>query len=278
MCEESVRGQSITCGRDSHSAYMGTCALHCSKPILGWTAVRAEGGGLLTEESKVTARWAGYFEQLYQTDPPAVELDVRSVTIPIADPPMNCDSPSFVETQTVVNWLKWSKAPGICGIYAELLKAGGNAVLVSLHAVLSLLATVRCDDAMSDLFPVVTGVRQGCALAPTLFSTCMDWILGRMSERSSCGASFGNVKISDLNFADDAVIFAETLDILLGALDVLNWESEPLGLQVSWAKTKFQAFNDILDTAILFVPVCDEDVEVRKRFTSLGSDIHVSAG
>ena len=31
-----------------------------------------------------------------------------------------------------------------------------------------------------------------------------------MSERSSCGASFGNVKISDLDFVDDAVIFAET--------------------------------------------------------------------
>ena len=52
----------------------------------------------------------------------------------------------------------------------------------------------------------------------------MDWILGRMSERSSCGATFGNVKISDLDFADDAVIFAETLDILLGALEVLNEE------------------------------------------------------
>ena len=51
-----------------------------------------------------------------------------------------------------------------------------------------------------------------------------------MSERSICGASFGNVKISDLDFADNAVIFAETLDILLGAIKVLNEESEPLGL------------------------------------------------
>ena len=67
-------------------------------------------------------------------------------------------------------------------------------------------------------------------LAPTLFSTCMDWILGRMLERSSCGASFGNVKISDVDFTDDAVIFAETLDIPLGALEVLNEESELLGL------------------------------------------------
>ena len=96
---------------------------------------------------------------------------------------------------------------------------------------------------------------------PTLFSTCMDWILGRMSERSSCGASFGNVKISDIDFADDAVIFAETLHILLGALEVLNKESEPLGLRVSWVKTKIQAFNDILDAAILSVPVLGEDVD-----------------
>ena len=56
------------------------------------------------------------------------------------------------------------------------------------------------------------------------------------------------------------VIFAETLDILLGALDVLNEESEPLGLWVSWIKTKIQAFNDIFNAAILSVPVCGEDV------------------
>ena len=77
-------------------------------------------------------------------------------------------------------------------------------------------STVRCGGTISDLFPVVTGVRQGCVLAPTLFSICMDWILGRMSERSSCSASFGNVKISDLDFADDAIIFVETGDLFGG--------------------------------------------------------------
>ena len=95
-----------------------------------------EGGRLLTEESEVKARWASYFERLYYADPPSVELDVRGVTIPIADPPITCDPPSFVETHAAVNRLKWGKAPGICGIHAELLKAGGNAVLVSLPAVL----------------------------------------------------------------------------------------------------------------------------------------------
>ena len=59
---------------------------------------------------------------------------------------------------------------------------------------------------------------------------------------------------------------------------MLNEKSEPLGLWVSWVKTKIQAFNDILDAAILSVPVCGKDVEVVERFTYLGSDIHVSAG
>ena len=74
---------------DSHPAYRGIHALHSSNSVPRCTAVRAEDGGLLTEESKVKARWAGYFEQLQQADPPAVGLDVRGVTIPIADPPIN---------------------------------------------------------------------------------------------------------------------------------------------------------------------------------------------
>ena len=72
-----------------------------------------EGGGLLTEESEVKARWASYFERLYPADAPAVKLDVRGVTIPIADPPINCGPPLFVETQPAVNWLKCGKTKRI---------------------------------------------------------------------------------------------------------------------------------------------------------------------
>ena len=89
---------------DCHPAYRGIRTLHSSKPV---PRCGAESGGLLTEQSTVKARWAGYFERLYQADPPAVELDVWDVTIPIADRPINCDPPSFVETQAVVKRLKW---------------------------------------------------------------------------------------------------------------------------------------------------------------------------
>ena len=67
--------------------------MRSSKPVPRCTAVRAESDGLLAEESEVKAHWAGYFELLYQADPPAVEWDVRGVTFPIADLPINCDPP-----------------------------------------------------------------------------------------------------------------------------------------------------------------------------------------
>ena len=92
---------------DSHPASRGIRALCLSKPVPRCTAVRVEGGGLVTEKSEVKACWDGYFERLYQADPPAVELDVRAVTIPIADPTINYYPPSFVETQAAVNPWKW---------------------------------------------------------------------------------------------------------------------------------------------------------------------------
>jgi len=73
-----------------------------------------EGDKLLTEESEVKICWPGYFEWLHQADPPSVELDVRDVTIPFADSPINCEPPPFKETQAVVNQLKGDKAPRIC--------------------------------------------------------------------------------------------------------------------------------------------------------------------
>ena len=100
---------------------------------------------------------------------------------------------------------------------------------------------MKCWGDVSDAFPVDAGVRQGCVLAPSLFSACMDWIMGRVVGGAGRGVSFGDVRITDLDFADDAVVFAETLEILTGALERLSEEAEPLGLRVSWLKTKVQA-------------------------------------
>ncbi|KAG0720368.1 hypothetical protein GWK47_048652 [Chionoecetes opilio] len=73
----------------------------------------------------------------------------------------------------------------------------------------------------------------------------MDWVLGKVENQSDCGASLGNTKITDLVFADDAVIFAESLEVLGMALEALHEEAKPLGLEVSWLKTKVQGEGGI---------------------------------
>ena len=139
-------------------------------------------------------------------------------------------------------------------------------------------SAVKCGSGISDFFPVNSGVRQGCVLAPSLFNTCMDWVLGKVVDQSHCGASVGNTKISDLVFADDAVLLAESLDVLVMALEVLHEESKPLGLKVSWTKTKVQAFGGLLDDTVQSVQACGEDIEVLESFTYLGSVVHNNGG
>uniref|UniRef100_A0A3B3TD22 Reverse transcriptase domain-containing protein n=1 Tax=Paramormyrops kingsleyae TaxID=1676925 RepID=A0A3B3TD22_9TELE len=128
----------------------------------------------------------------------------------------------------------------------------------------------------SVFFPVDSGVLQGWVLAPTLFHACMDWVLGRVVGSSSCGASVGEERFTDLDFADNAVILAESIEALIGALERLREEFECLGLLVSWIKTKIQAFNDFLGTATCSVSICRENVELVERFTYFSSDIHAS--
>ena len=46
--------------------------------------------------------------------------------------------------------------------------------------------------------------------------------LGRVVEESHCGASVGNTKITDLVFADDTAIFAESLEVLVRVLKAIH--------------------------------------------------------
>ncbi|KAG0698918.1 hypothetical protein GWK47_025924 [Chionoecetes opilio] len=75
----------------------------------------------------------------------------------------------------------------------------------------------------------------------------------------------------DLKKAFDSVhlIFAESLEVLVMALEALHEEAKPLGLEVSWLKTKVQVFGDLLDEAVQSVHACGEDIEILENFPGL---------
>ena len=96
-----------------------------------------------------------------------------------------------------------------------------------------------------------------------------------MKKKTYCGASVGNAKITDLVFADDAAIFAESLEVLVMALEALHEAVKPLGLKVSWAK---KLFGGALDETLQSVHACGEDFEILKNLTYLGSVVYNDGG
>lgn len=104
----------------------------------------------------------------------------------------------------------------------------------------------------------------------------MDWVIGRATSQSQCGATLGNIKITDLDFADDVAILSEFLGSLIAALDAFSNEAKPLGLRVSWTKTKIQNFGGLLGEPVQLIRACSENVEATENFTYLGSAVHVS--
>ena len=49
------------------------------------------------------------------------------------------------------------------------------------------------------------------------------------------------------------------------ALEALHKEMKPLGLKVSWAKTKVQVFGGVLDETVQYFHACGKDIEILKK-------------
>ena len=83
------------------------------------------------------------------------------------------------------------------------------------------VSAMKCGKGVSSFFPVNKGVRQGCVFASSLFNTC-DQLLGTVVDQSYCGVPVSSSETTDLVFADDAVIFAELLEVLIVAVEALH--------------------------------------------------------
>ena len=75
-------------------------------------------------------------------------------------------------------------------------------------------------------------MKLGYVLAPKLHKSSVDWVKGEQVGKKDFGIPFWEATITDLGFADNLLIFSETLEVLMHTLDTLSTESKPLGLKV----------------------------------------------
>ena len=83
------------------------------------------------------------------------------------------------------------------------------------------------------------------------------------------GIQLGPYHLTDLEYTDDAAIFATNQNDILSALAIFDAEACKLGLRTSWAKTKIMKCGDVTSPPSLHI--CNNDVEFVDKFTYLGS-------
>ena len=133
---------------------------------------------------------------------------------------------------------------------------------------------IRVKGCLSEPFFTISGVRQGCVLAPAIFCRAIDWILERALQNS--GINVSGSAFTDTDYADDIAVIDSDIHKLPGVLQKIEQESAKLGLHISWTKTKIQNIGTGSPAAT--VTVQGQQVEGVDRFTYLGSLIDPFAG
>ena len=97
---------------------------------------------------------------------------------------------------------------------------------------------VRVGQNTSPEFEVRTGVKQGALLSPTLFNIVLDYVLKEALEGCEGIWIDAAAHVTDLGYADDAALLAETASDMQDMIDRLSRAAAAVGLILSAEKTK----------------------------------------
>ena len=98
----------------------------------------------------------------------------------------------------------------------------------------------------TDWFQIGKGVRQGCILSPCLFNLYAEYIMTNAGlEEAQAGIKIAGRNISNLRYADDTTLMAESEEELKSLLMKVKEESEKVALKLNIQKTKITASGPI---------------------------------
>ena len=106
-------------------------------------------------------------------------------------------------------------------------------------------AIVRTGHGATDWFQIGKGVRQGSILSPCLFNLFAAYIMRNAGlEETQVGIKTAGRNISNLRYADDTTIMAESEELMSFMMKVKE-ESEKVGFKLHIQKTKIMASGPI---------------------------------
>ena len=130
-------------------------------------------------------------------------------------------------------------------------------------------ATVRTGHGTTDWFQIGKGVRQGCILSPCLFNLYAEYIMkNAMLGEAQAGIKIAGRNISNLRYADDTSLLAESEEELQSFLMKMKEESKKVRLKLNIQKIKIMAPGPITSWQM-----DGKTVETVRDFIFLGSKI-----
>ena len=94
-----------------------------------------------------------------------------------------------------------------------------------------------------DWFQIGQGVHQGCILSPCLYA---EYIMRNAGlDEAQAGIKIAGRNISNVRYADDTILMAESEEELKSLLMKMKEESEKVGLKLSIQKTMIMASGPI---------------------------------
>ena len=107
-------------------------------------------------------------------------------------------------------------------------------------------ATVRTGHGTTDWFQIGKEVHQGCILSPYLFNFYAEYFIRNAGlEETQAGIKTAGRNISNLRYADDTTLMAESEEELKSLLMKVKEESEKVGLKLNIQKMKIMASGPI---------------------------------
>src|SRR5574340_624184 len=106
--------------------------------------------------------------------------------------------------------------------------------------------TVRTGHGTTDWFKIGKGVHQSCILSPCLFNLYVVYIMRNAGlEETQAEIKIAGRNISNLRYADDTTLMAESEEELKSLLMKVRQESENVGLKLNIQKTKIMSSGPI---------------------------------
>ena len=106
-------------------------------------------------------------------------------------------------------------------------------------------ATVRTGHGTTDWFQIGEGVHQGCILSPCLFNFYAEHIMINAGLEEAQAGIIAGRNITNLRYADDTTLMAESEEELKSLLMKVTEESEKDGLKLNIQKTKIMVSGPI---------------------------------